>query len=175
MNKDKNARFSPNGKNSGALPRDEALTAEPEELWTEVEPIDLSKAEPEVEPDLEASLEQFEGQEVVDDPVRMYLHEIGRVRLLTANDEKVLAKKLEEGKRIREIRQAGQRETGKPCSAIEVIVTMLKQLGETSSLIRLLQKQLGLISPDSFVKSISDAQLPPVVISAPSPDCAIGG
>jgi len=29
--------------------------------------------------------------EIIDDPVRMYLHEIGKVSLLTANDEKVLA------------------------------------------------------------------------------------
>ena len=35
-------------------------------------------------------------QEAIDDPVRMYLREIGKVRLLTAKDERVLARKMEE-------------------------------------------------------------------------------
>ncbi len=53
--------------------------------------------------ELEIPVEQLEEQAIVDDPVRMYLHEIGRVHLLTANNVKVLAKKLEDGERIIEI------------------------------------------------------------------------
>ena len=36
---------------------------------------------------------QMESTEVLDDPVRMYLREIGRVQLLTSKDERVLARK----------------------------------------------------------------------------------
>ena len=39
------------------------------------------------------------------DPIRLYLHEIGRVCLLTAEDEKKLAQKIEAGKRQKEIKQ----------------------------------------------------------------------
>ncbi|MEE9198973.1 MAG: sigma-70 factor domain-containing protein, partial [Dehalococcoidia bacterium] len=39
-------------------------------------------------------------QDMVDDPVRMYLREIGRVRLLNAKDERILARKMEGGKYI---------------------------------------------------------------------------
>jgi RNA polymerase primary sigma factor len=47
--------------------------------------------------DLDAELEQ-EGI-VVDDPVRIYLREIGRVSLLTAQEEQILAQQVERGER----------------------------------------------------------------------------
>ena len=48
----------------------------------------------------------LEEQEVADDPVRMYLHEIGKVQLLSAAEERMLAKKIERGKHITRIKQA---------------------------------------------------------------------
>jgi len=42
-------------------------------------------------------------EQPVDDPVLMYFHDIGKVSLLTANDEKVLASKLEEAKYLKKI------------------------------------------------------------------------
>jgi len=122
-----------------------------EELKVEGEsPLDLG---------LEAPLEQLEGQDVTDDPVRMYLHEIGRVQLLKAADEKVLAKRMEEGRRINEIRQEWLPKYGKPPSTMEIILAMLKELGQVAGLICLLQKQLNLTSTDSFIGSIFDAKL----------------
>ena len=38
-----------------------------------------------------------------EDPVRMYLREIGRVALLTADQEKVYARQIEDAKRLRQI------------------------------------------------------------------------
>ena len=49
------------------------------------------------EPDWEPEAETLE---VLDDPVRMYLREIGRVRLLTSKDERSLARKIEGGKHL---------------------------------------------------------------------------
>ncbi|MBA7473137.1 RNA polymerase sigma factor RpoD [subsurface metagenome] len=109
--------------------------------------------------DLEIPVERLEEQAIVDDPVRMYLHEIGRVHLLTAVDEKVLAKKLEEGKRINEIRQDYLRRYGKSPSATEIILTMLKELEQASTIIHLLQEQLGLTPTASFIATITNAKL----------------
>ncbi|GAJ10416.1 unnamed protein product, partial [marine sediment metagenome] len=117
------------------------------------------EAEPSLDLELETPLEQLEGQEATDDPVRMYLHEIGRVQLLTAADEKVLAKRMEQGRRINEIRQAWLQKYGKPPLAIEIILAMLKDLGQNAGLIRLLQKQINLTPTDSFLGAIFDAKL----------------
>ncbi|MFH1003563.1 MAG: RNA polymerase sigma factor RpoD [Chloroflexota bacterium] len=131
---------------------DEEAPAEDE--ITEDEPaVDL-----EVEVPLEA-LEPVEEQEVGDDPVRMYLHEIGRVQLLTADDEKVLARKMEEGRRIREIEQAVLRETGRPPSATDIIITMLRDLHHALDMVDHLQEQLGLPPASSFVQLITDNRL----------------
>ena len=43
----------------------------------------------------EAEWSNYEAAEMIDDPVRMYLREIGRVSLLKAHDERVLARKME--------------------------------------------------------------------------------
>ena len=79
--------FPPQDKGDEELPPDEKL----DELKSPTE--------------LEIRPEQIEEPDIADEPVRIYLHEIGRVHLLTAADEKVLTKKMEEGKRIKEIKQ----------------------------------------------------------------------
>ncbi|MFC1907067.1 RNA polymerase sigma factor RpoD [Chloroflexota bacterium] len=125
-------------------PPEEALAAEDES------PVDVSA---------DVAVEQLEEQDTVDDPVRMYLHEIGRVPLLTADDEKVLARKMEKGKRISEIRHHWLQEYGRPPSATQIMLTMLKELGHASDTIRLLQKELKITPSDEFLNSIWDAKI----------------
>ena len=131
----------------------------PRELWPEARHLEIEKPESPVASELGMPLEQLEGQEVVDDPVRMYLHEIGRVKLLTAEDEKVLARKIEEGKRISDIKHDYLQRYGRPPPATEIILTMLKELGQASTIIHLLQEQLNLTPTASFIETISNARL----------------
>ncbi len=60
-------------------------------------PADAEIEEESEEPDWEAEAESLQ---VLDDPVRMYLREIGRVNLLAAKDERELARKLEGDKHL---------------------------------------------------------------------------
>jgi len=68
-----------------------------------------------------------EESEGIDDPVRMYLREIGKVYLLTADDEKHLARQMEEGLHIQAIEEAYVAAYGHPPSAARVAVSLLEQ------------------------------------------------
>src|SRR3990172_3425478 len=82
--------------------------------------------------ELETSLEPLEEQEVADDPVRLYLHEIGKVHLLTGKDERVLAQKIEASKHIRQIRHAFQVKNSRPPTPAEIILESLKEIGRSA-------------------------------------------
>ena len=142
-----------NSENSAWLPSepkdDEELP--PDEKLDELE--SAADLEPEIVPD------QLEEQDIANDPVRIYLHEIGRVHLLTAADEKVLAKKMEVGKHIKEIKQDYLQRNGRPPSATEIVLTILKELCQPATIIDLLQEQLDLAPTASFIETISDAKL----------------
>ncbi|MFC2069049.1 sigma-70 factor domain-containing protein [Chloroflexota bacterium] len=110
---------------------------------------------------LEAPIEFSEGEDhdVADNPIQLYLHDIGKVSLLTAREEKDLAKKIEVAKRLRQIKRGHPQENGEPPSAIEIVLTIRREIGRAASIIRLLREQLGLPVTNSFVKSISETKL----------------
>ncbi len=108
---------------------------------------------------LALSLPEMEEPGVVDDPVRMYLHEIGRVPLLTAEDEKRLAQQMETGNHIREIRKSCCDRSGHEPTPAEIIQCMLHKIGQAAPLIRALQKELAIKQADSFKQTIFNPQL----------------
>ncbi len=65
--------------------------------------------------------------EGLDDPVRMYLREIGKVYLLTADDEKHLARQREEWLHLDEIAKRYEQAYGHPPSAARTAVALLEQ------------------------------------------------
>ena len=67
--------------------------------------------------------------DITNDPVKQYLREIGRVNLLTARDEKDLAKKIELAKRLRQIKQDYRNENGELPSPTQVLLTLPREIG----------------------------------------------
>jgi RNA polymerase primary sigma factor len=101
-------------------------------------------------------LEPIDEPGIVDDPIRMYLHEIGRVPLLTGKEEKVLARSMEQGRRINKIKEECLKEDGRPPSSLDIMLCMLKDLGQTIALIHLVYQELGLMTPVRFKEAILD-------------------
>ena len=122
------------------------------------EPDKLEEAEPEVS---DAELE-----EGIDDPVRMYLREIGKVSLLTADDEKRLARAMEEGDYVTRHEDAHRAETGRNPRAVDVVARMMKDLWGLRKAIEFIQKDQGLqkltawqLFADPTFRGIVDAEL----------------
>ena len=132
---------------------------EPSRLWGGARHLEIEKPEPPADLELGRPLERLEEPEASDDSVRMYLHEIGRVHLLTAADEKVLAKKMEEGRRVSGIKQDWLQKYGILPTSTEIVLTMLKEVGQAATIIHLLQTQLGITPTVSFVESVTNAKL----------------
>src|SRR5512140_2231016 len=86
--------------------------------------LEAEEEEEEEDASLALLTEESEG---IDDPVRMYLREIGKVYLLTADDEKHLARQMEEGLHLQAIETAYVDAYGHPPSAARVAVSLLEQ------------------------------------------------
>jgi len=133
--------------------------SEADELWAKAKHFEIEKAEAPVDLDLGLPAEEIAEQDITDDPVRIYLHEIGRVHLLTAEDEKKLARNMEEGKYIGRIKQDYNRKNGRQPLSAEIIQVILQYLSSISPFITLLQEELGLKKTRGFIDSIYDARL----------------
>jgi RNA polymerase primary sigma factor len=133
-------------------------TSDSEDVWSKGKSLDNKKSDT-LEIDLNLSAEELSEQDITDDPVRIYLHEIGRVHLLTAENEKTLAKQMEEGKLISDIRQDYLQQYGRQASATDTITAMLKKLGDTAPLVKLIRGHLGLKKSEKFIESLYDESL----------------
>ena len=83
----------------------------------------------------ERTPEAAETMEVLDDPVRMYLREIGRVRLLTSADERKLARQLEGGKHLQGVKKELVEELAEDPKAWEITGKLLDRVSGAGPLI----------------------------------------
>ena len=90
-----------------------------------------------------ASWGDFDNAEIIDDPVRMYLREIGRVNLLKAHDERVLARRMEAAQYLDtlEAELAGPDE--RPARAWQLVLYMLEAISRSSKEINAISRLHG--------------------------------
>src|SRR5947199_5346246 len=94
------------------------------DIWSEPD-VKLADADEEREAATSVPLEDQEG---IDDPVRMYLREIGKVFLLSAADEKRLARQMEEAKYLKLLDNQWNVHYGYRPSATDMVVAMVDRL-----------------------------------------------
>ena len=92
----------------------------------------------------------------IDDPVRMYLREIGKVSLLTADDEKRLSRAIEEWLHVEQILEDYREENGEEPTWGEVFVELLRQFHHDRPVYQAVSRHLDL-PRQSVSERIADA------------------
>jgi RNA polymerase primary sigma factor len=146
----------------------------PEPTAGDEEMLELEPADEDIEAEEPAPAAAYvEEQEAGEDPVHAYLHEIGRVPLLTAHDEKSTARRIEMGRRISGVRRELEK-SGKQGTAHEVFREIIRDLGQSWEIIHKLQENVGLPRSTSFQQTITnekfraaiDGVIDPIMVQA---------
>ena len=125
-------------------------------LKEELEEIAIEMEEEEPEPEIEQGIDI---PDMIDDPVRMYLREIGRVHLLTAQDERNLARSMECGNQLRALTKELTAKDGWSPKAYEVMVLLIRKLHDSKSVSDILGKHLGFTRQMNLTEIRSDTSL----------------
>ena len=104
--------------------------------------------------------QEIQESELTEDTVRMYLREIGRVALLTAADEVVLARAVELAQRLESIEKEiqGDIEVGEP-DPFTLITDILLKLAPTSDTASAIANYLGLETPVTLGAALANPDL----------------
>jgi len=127
---------------------DDWIDAEPtasdieEDEEEEDEEEDILIKKPGVEKIPEGPLLELE--EMIDDPVRMYLREMGQVPLLHSDDEKLLARKMDESKHLKRLEKSWNDTHGVPPSTTSISLVILQELSQVLPFIDTLKNELDL-------------------------------
>ena len=140
---------------------------EGDEMWDKDKEFD--EKDENLELDVDVAAEELAEQDITDDPVRIYLHEIGRVHLLTAEDEKNLAKHMEESKFFHMVRHEFNVKNNRQPTSTEIIVAIIQSLGKSIDLIHVLQEKLNLHKTKGYLKSIYDPKIQEYIDNAIDP------
>ena len=101
----------------------------------------------------------LETAEMIDDPVRMYLREIGRVSLLKAKDERILARKMEASKHVERLEAELTSPEGRPPRAWQTIMQLLERTCDDHQMAGILSRYVGLAGERTLSEVLSDEQL----------------
>ena len=112
--------------------------------------------------------QELNSVEMIDDPVRMYLREIGRVSLLKAADERKLARRLEAYKYMQEVSEDLSSVDGRSPRAWACMMEMLTRICDAEDLIDGVSRHMSLkgertvqeLVADETMREVLDGELP---------------
>ncbi len=122
---------------------------------SEPDRFDLEEIEEEEELDKEVELGSAG---VSDDPVRMYLKEIGRVPLLTTDEEMRLATRMSGADYLDKVRDRLKSRQGKPAAEAEVLKEVYRDVLSTWKEVKKSCKALNLEAPPDYGNVLTEAQ-----------------
>jgi RNA polymerase primary sigma factor len=129
------------GEDGKPLEGEEELPAAAEPLLALTEPDEGALAE--IEEEVVEVTPEIDDNEIVDDSVRMYLREIGRVPLLTWHGEKELAIQMEDGKLLQDIGDHLEKKLGRDVTPVEKVVEIYRRIEKEWALIDRLCRRLS--------------------------------
>ena len=96
--------------------------------------------------------------EVIDDSTSMYLHELGRVPLLTAHEEKVLSRKIELGRYVERLKDNHFRKYQKFLSPVDIVIHVISQLSKGYPVVRIIEERIGIDPSSNVVETIKNPE-----------------
>jgi RNA polymerase primary sigma factor len=96
--------------------------------------------------------------DVIDDSIRMYLQEVGRVALLTAHEEKVLSRKIELGRYVERIEYNYFRKYKKFPSPVDIVIHVIFQLSKAYPVAQIIEEHIGIEPSSNVVETIKNPE-----------------
>ena len=164
-----------------AVPRPAALAVPAEEeQWDTPDSEGTAEtpdgAAPEAETEeIDRNAEAAETVEVLDDPVRMYLREIGRVRLLTSADERKLARQLEGGKHLQGVKDELIEELGEEPRPWQITGRLLDRVAGAEPLINAIARDFRSRHDSALSELLATPELRALIEPAPAQAESSGG
>jgi RNA polymerase primary sigma factor len=96
--------------------------------------------------------------EVIDDSIRMYLQEVGRVALLTAHEEKVLSQKIELGRYVERLKDNHFKKYQKSPSPVDIVIHAVSQLSKGYPVAQIIEERIGIEPSSNVIETIKNPE-----------------
>ena len=97
--------------------------------------------------------------EMIDDPVRMYLREIGRVDLLKAAEERILARRFEAGRFINGLEESWNSPERQPLRASQIVTDFLADVADNHHVVGAVARYHGINYTGTLSEVMSEPEL----------------
>ena len=96
--------------------------------------------------------------EVIDDSIRMYLQELGRVPLLKAHEEKALCRKIELGRYVERLKDSHFRKYQKFPLPVDIVIYVVSQLSKGYPVAQIIEEHIGIEHSSNVVETIKNPE-----------------
>jgi RNA polymerase primary sigma factor len=96
--------------------------------------------------------------DLIDDSIRMYLHEVGSVALLTAPEERVLCRKMELGRYVERLTDDHFRKYQKLPLPADIVIHVISQLSKAYLVVQIVENCIGIDSSSNVVQTIKNPE-----------------